>query len=61
MLRLLAAGRNVPYIAESLCISENTVKSHVRHIYEKCGYHDRQELLDDVGGNAKLAAAKKTA
>lgn len=48
VLRLLAAGRNVPYIAESLCISENTVKSHVRHIYEKCGYHDRQELLDDV-------------
>jgi DNA-binding CsgD family transcriptional regulator len=46
VLLLLAEGRNVPYIAERFVVSENTVKSHVRHIYEKCDFHDRQELLD---------------
>lgn len=46
VLQLLAEGRNVPYIAEKFVVSENTVKSHVRHIYEKCGFHNRQELLD---------------
>ena len=43
---LLAEGRNVPYISKKLYVSENTVKSHVRHIYEKSGVHNRQELLD---------------
>lgn len=46
VLLLLAEGRNVPYMAERFVVSENTVKSHVRHIYEKCDFHDRQELLD---------------
>lgn len=46
VLELLAEGRSVPYIAEKFVVSENTVKSHVRHIYEKCGFHNRQELLD---------------
>lgn len=43
---LLAEGRNVPYISKKLFVSDNTVKSHVRHIYEKSGVHNRQELLD---------------
>lgn len=45
---LLAEGRNVPYISEKLYISENTVKSHVRHIYEKGNVHNRQEFLDEI-------------
>lgn len=48
ILRLLVEGRTVPYIAELLCISGNTVKTHVRHIYTKLDVHDRQELLDVV-------------
>lgn len=44
----LAEGRNVPYISKKLFVSENTVKSHVRHIYEKSGVHNRQELLDEL-------------
>lgn len=46
VLSLLIAGRNGPYISERLFISENTVKSHIRHIYTKLDVHDRQELLD---------------
>ena len=48
VLELLLAGRSVPYIAEQLCVSQNTVKTHVRHIYAKLDIHTRQELLDLV-------------
>lgn len=48
VLGLLVAGRSVPYISQQLCVSDNTVKSHVRHIYTKLDVHDRQELLDLV-------------
>ena len=45
-----------PWIAESLCISENTVGSHVRHIYQKLDIHSREELfaLIDPGEVAPL-------
>ena len=45
---LFQEGRSVPYIAKALFLSENTVKTHVRHIYTKCGIHNRQELLDAI-------------
>ena len=48
VLALLVAGRNGPYIAEHLHVSDNTVKSHIRHIYTKLDVHNRQELLDLV-------------
>lgn len=50
VLGLLLAGRSAPYIAEQLCVSQNTVKTHVRHIYAKLDIHTRQELLDLVRG-----------
>ena len=48
--RAVAAGRGTqrPYISEHLHVSENTVKSHIRHIYTKVNVHNRQELLDLV-------------
>ncbi len=46
VMKLLVAGRTKPWIAENLVISENTVGTHVRHIYQKAGVHGRQELLD---------------
>ena len=45
---LLARGRNSPFIQETLGISYNTARTHVRHIYEKCGFHTQQELIDAV-------------
>lgn len=39
-------GRSAASIAEKLFISRNTVKTHLRRIYEKAGIHSRQELLD---------------
>lgn len=46
ILQLLLEGRSVPYIKETLYISSNTAKTHVRHIYQKMGVHNRQELID---------------
>lgn len=45
---LLARGRNRDYIQEALFISKNTVKVHVKHIYQKMGVHSHQELIDTV-------------
>lgn len=41
----LSMGRSAPYIAEVYQVSENTVRSHIKHIYTKMGVHSRQELL----------------
>lgn len=46
VVELFGVGRSTAFIAQQLCISESTAKSHVRHIYTKCGIHNRQELLD---------------
>lgn len=46
VLRLLARGRDVPYIAEELVISKNTVRTHMRNIFQKTGVHSRQEVID---------------
>lgn len=39
-------GRSAPFIAETLCISEYTVKTHLQRIYAKADVHNRQELLN---------------
>lgn len=45
VLELLAEGRTRPYIAESLGISENTVRVYTAKIYGKLGIHDRSSLF----------------
>lgn len=47
----LAKGRSRTYIAETLFVSENTVKAHIKHLYAKLGIKSRQELQDflDMG------------
>ena len=46
VLFLYAAGRDTPSICERLCISENTVRTHLRGIYRKMGIHSKQKLFD---------------
>lgn len=46
ILLLLLEKRSAPYIADQLFISGNTVKTHIRRIYEKTGVHSREELID---------------
>lgn len=44
VLRYLANGRDVPYIADKLVVSTNTVKTHKYSIYRKLGIHSSQQL-----------------
>lgn len=46
VLSLVGDGRSAKYISESLVISFNTARSHIRHIYEKLDVHSKQELID---------------
>lgn len=40
----IARGHSVPAIAELLTISENTVRTHSKHIYTKLDIHSKVEL-----------------
>ena len=48
VLELLARGNTRASIAEKLCISENTVRVHVKNIYAKLHIHSKQQLIDMV-------------
>ena len=46
VLPLALRGRTSERIAQELFISKNTVDTHMRRIYAKCGVTSRQELID---------------
>lgn len=50
VLVLLAQGRTRVYIQDELVLAENTVKTHIAHIYKKLDVGNRQEMLDLVFG-----------
>ena len=52
-MQYLCKGRSRPYIAETLYLSENTVRTHSRRIYGKLDVHNKQELLDLVRGERR--------
>lgn len=45
VLRYLPTHLSAPEIAAELCVSVNTVKAHVRHLYRKLGAHGRHEAV----------------
>lgn len=45
VLLLIINGRDRGFIAETLNISKETVKTHTSHIYAKLGIHTKQDLL----------------
>jgi DNA-binding CsgD family transcriptional regulator len=42
---LLAKGYKVDNVAEELTVSYNTIRAHVRSIYQKCGIHSQKEFI----------------
>ena len=48
VLELMARGRDMPYMGETLCISRNTLKMHIRHMYTKLDAHSRQDVISIV-------------
>lgn len=61
VLVYLARGRNCGVIEKELCISRNTVRTHVKHIYEKLCIHSQQELIDLVDSHGSEVAPKSAA
>lgn len=61
VLVLLAQGRTRVYIQDELVLAENTVKTHIGHIYKKLGVGNRQEMLDLVFGKSEEEGAGKIA
>ena len=48
VLRLTCKGHTKKRIADTLGLSEDTIRYHSRNLYSKLGVHSRQELLDLV-------------
>ena len=45
ILPYIARGHRPAYVADVLCISEHTVRTHLRNIYRKLGVGSREELI----------------
>ena len=48
VLMLLTEGRSSSYIAGELVLSDNTVRSYVKNIYQKLDVHSKQDAIDFV-------------
>ncbi|MBN1698727.1 MAG: helix-turn-helix transcriptional regulator [Spirochaetales bacterium] len=46
LIMFLLDGKETKEIGAAMSISVNTVKKHIRNIYEKCGVQNRVELLN---------------
>lgn len=55
VIELLAKGMSNQTISETLHISVNTVKSHIKHIYSKLGIGNRLQLVNLVGNGYNSA------
>jgi PAS domain S-box-containing protein len=45
VLRLLQKGRSTKQIADELCLSTETVRNHIRHLFRALGVHTRLEAV----------------
>jgi LuxR family maltose regulon positive regulatory protein len=45
VLRYLPTNLTTPEIARDLCVSVNTIKTHLRNVYAKLGTHGRAEAV----------------
>ena len=57
VLRYLPTKLPGPEIADQLYLSVNTVKTHVRHVYDKLGAHRRHEAVEQARALGLLAPA----
>ncbi|HVM66154.1 MAG TPA: LuxR C-terminal-related transcriptional regulator [Acidimicrobiales bacterium] len=48
VLELVVRGMSNAEIAKRLYMSVNTLKTHLRHVYDKVGVRSRQELMDTI-------------
>jgi LuxR family maltose regulon positive regulatory protein len=55
VLRYLPTKLSVPEIADEMYLSANTVKTHLRHLYDKLGVHRRHEAVEQARALGLLA------
>jgi LuxR family maltose regulon positive regulatory protein len=58
VLELLSTGAGYTEIARELAVSLNTVRSHIRSLYDKCGVENRAEAVN-MGWNLGLLSAPR--
>jgi LuxR family maltose regulon positive regulatory protein len=59
LLRYLPTNLSVPEIAAEVSLSVNTVRTHVRHLYEKLGAHGRTEAVQHARAVGLLAPSPR--
>ena len=59
VLRYLPTKLSAPEIADQLYLSVNTVKTHMRHVYDKLGAHRRHEAVEQARALGLLAPAPR--
>jgi LuxR family transcriptional regulator, maltose regulon positive regulatory protein len=57
VLRFLPTNLSAPEIAGQLSVSVNTVRTHMRHLYEKLGAHSRTEAVEQARALSLLASS----
>ena len=60
VLRYLPSNLSAPEIAAEMFLSTSTVKTHMRHIYEKLGAHKRTEAVDRARELGLLGPSART-
>ena len=59
VLRYLPTKLSAPEIADQLYLSVNTVKTHMRHLYDKLGAHRRHEAVEQARALGLLAPSAR--
>jgi LuxR family maltose regulon positive regulatory protein len=59
VLRYLPTRLSAPEIADELYLSVNTVKTHMRHLYDKLGAHRRHEAVEQARALGLLAPSPR--
>ena len=59
VLRYLPTKLSAPEIADQLYLSVNTVKTHMRHLYDKLGVHRRHEAVEQARALGLLASSPR--
>jgi LuxR family maltose regulon positive regulatory protein len=60
VLRYLPTNLSALEIASELCVSVNTVKTHMRHVYDKLGVHRRAQAVERARGLGLLGSSPST-
>jgi LuxR family transcriptional regulator, maltose regulon positive regulatory protein len=61
ILRYLPTNLSAPEIAQELFLSPNTVKTHIRHLYDKLGTHRRTDAVERARALGLLAPSRRVA